>query len=177
MIIDSLLSLHTFNRTEPYTLMSFIRLKPLHIGAQRRVLCAVLATVICLCAVMVALPGLYQALFNQSQMASNCHSHLSDNAVGQATSDSSVMLAAAAADPAGSSHSGSSTVCSGDFMSADGASTPISLLAVLIAVLCILPLLAFGIPAMAQRFNNAQGLGPPFCGHLRSHLGLHRIHV
>jgi hypothetical protein len=160
--------------------MSFIRLKPLHNGAQRRVLCAVLATMICLCAVMVALPGLYQALFNQSQAASNCHSHLSDNTVGQASGETSVILAATVVDPAGSAgsnHSGSSTVCSGDFVSADGASTPIPLVAVLVSVLCILPLLAFSIPAMAHHFNKIQGLGPPFCGHLRSHLGLRRIHI
>ena len=162
--------------------MSLIRPKSLHYGTQRRVLCAVLATMIGLCAVMIALPGLYQALFNQSQVASNCHSHLSESSGNLDSSDAAVMLAAAADNPApkdniGSHHSGSSTVCSGDFMNAEGISTPTPLLIVLGLVLCLLPLLGLSIPASALRFNNFLGLGPPFSGHLRSHLGLRRIHI
>lgn len=162
--------------------MSLIRPKSLHYGTQRRALCAVLATMIGLCTIMIALPGLYQALFNQSQMASNCHSHLSESSANQDSSDAAVMLAAAADNPApkdnvGSHHSGSSTVCSGDFMNAEGVSPPIPLLIVLGVVLCLLPFLGLSIPTSALRFNNFLGLGPPYRGHLRSHLGLRRIHI
>lgn len=161
--------------------MSLIRPKSLHYGTQRRVLCAALATMIGLCAMMIALPGLYQALFNQSQAASNCHSHLSRTSVTEDFNDASVMLAAVADNPApkdtGANHSGSSTVCSGDFMNAEGLSTPIPLLVVLGIVLCLLPFLGLRIPTSALRFNNFLGLGPPFSGHLRSHLGLRRIHI
>lgn len=181
MIIDCQYQfLHSYY-VEPHISMSLIRPKSLHYGTQRRVLCAVLATLISLCAMMIALPGLYQILLNQSQAASNCHSHLSETAVIQDASDASVMLTAVADNSAskgtGSNHSGSSTVCSGDFMNAEGVSTPIPLLIVLGVVLCLLPFLGLSIPTSALRFNNFLGLGPPFSGHLRSHLGLRRIHI
>lgn len=169
------------NRTDSNVLMSLTSPKSQHNGTQRRVLCAVLATLIGLCAMMIALPGIYQALFNQAQAASNCHSHLSANSEGQASSHAVMQLDTASDtlpnSPAGSSHSGSSTVCSGDFMSAEGISTQASLFIVLVAVLFFLPFATFALVASTKRTSEFIGLWPPFCGHLRTHLGLRRIHV
>jgi len=112
-------------------------LKSLHYGTQRRVLCAVLATLIALCAVMVALPGLYQVLFNQTQAVSNCHFHLSESSVAdpEVTGHSKISNTSSHGDTTGSTHQGSSTVCSGEFVNTEGVNTFASLSDLLFAVL------------------------------------------
>jgi len=154
--------------------MNLTSLKSLHYGTRRRVLCAVLATVIGLCAVMVALPGLYQVLFNQTQAVSNCHSQLSESPEG--TGLSTASSASLQGDTTGSTHQGSSTVCSGEFVSAEGVSLIAFLSNMLFAVFFILPFAVFGFAVSTQRYSELIG-SHPFSGQLRSHLGLRRIHV
>jgi|GEM_PF-5091262 len=157
--------------------MNLTSLRSLHYSTQRRVLCAVLATMIGLCAVMVALPGLYQVLFNQTQAVSNCHSQLSENsAVDFEVTDLSEANTSSHGDTTGSTHTDSSTVCSGEFVIAENVGTFATLSNMLFAVLFTLPFALYGFAVSTQRFNKRVD-PPPFNGQLRSHLRLRRIHV
>ena len=157
--------------------MNLTSLKSLHYGTQRRVLCAVLATIIGLCAVMVALPGLYRVLFNQSQVVSNCHSQLSESSTtGPGITGLSKASSTFSHGDTGSTHKGSSTVCSGEFVSAESVGLLAFLANMLFVVFFAIPFAVFGFAVSTQRFSK-QVDPPPFNGQLRSHLGLRRIHV
>lgn len=137
-------------------------------------MCAVLAAIVTLCAVMIAIPGIYRALFDQPT-ALTCHLAATESPLSMSQNMPIDHLAMASGSD--TNHPGSMSVCGGDYLNTESPSELSSLLQLFGAVLFLFTLAqsnkAVRLPANLRFVSS----GPPYSEHLRSHLGLGRLHV
>lgn len=151
--------------------MPAMRLDSMLNRTQRKTLCCLLAAIVGVCAVMVAIPGIFSAIADQPAAMSNCHLQIPgaaahDNTVDNLSpSDTSAVL-----------HEGSSTVCSGDFLLTQLADNFVLSLLVLGAVFYVVYTALKPRPLVLQHHADRRHL-PLFSDQIRSHLGIGRIHV
>ena len=76
-------------------------------------MCAVLAAIVTLCAVMIAIPGIYRALFDQPT-ALTCHLAATESPLSMSQNMPIDHLAMASGSD--TNHPGSMSVCGGDYL-------------------------------------------------------------
>lgn len=130
---------------------------------QKSALCSALAIMVAVCALMIAIPGLSQALLGTEAMAS-CH-----DSAQQSLQDADLATSELHENSA-------TTVCSGDTLNADR-SAFVDLLPLLGALLVLVVSQLVSRNSNRHYRLNFRHFGPPFQGQLRSHLALRRIHI
>lgn len=151
--------------------------KPIFSLTLKKALCTVLAVLIAYCSLMNGLPGFAQAMAGHSGSQSLSISANNSLVMTADSTDSLVLSMEHGCDNANTYHADGASICSADVLSSDSSSSLYNVVKTVIVMLfyiAALYVISLALPPILRRFK---GFSPPFFGHLRTHLGLRRIHV
>lgn len=140
----------------------------------KRTLCLVVAFLVALCALMIALPSSAHDLNNHMSVV-DCHD--TGAQFGAKPDRHHSNLIDGLNEMPSPLSNGHATVCAGDYLKSDDTTTGTAPALAIEVSLAVLYLVAEHRPVELQTHIQRDNLGPPFSSHIRSHLGLGRIHI